>query len=70
MSIIACRLSDVSGRRLWGLFGSRFGEPEIAPAGLPVPVGRILHPSPANSGANRNWEEKVLCQLRDQGVEL
>lgn len=135
----ACRRSEVSGRRLWGLFRARFGQPErffarffvlnycpllfldadgrnitpdrlrpaeqepllalcdsalresltclnvtrvigvgnfaarraeIALAGLTIPVGRILHPSPANPGANRNWEEKVELQLRELGVEL
>jgi single-strand selective monofunctional uracil DNA glycosylase len=128
----ACRRSEVSGRRLWGLFRARFGEPErffsrffvlnycpllfldeagrnltpdklrqeereqlhelcdealrrsvaclraarvigvgnfaarraeCALAGLAIPVGRILHPSPANPGANRNWAETVLGQL-------
>ncbi len=135
----ACRRSEVSGRRLWGLFRSRFGGPErffarffvlnycpllfldaagrnITPdklkpaerepllaacdealrrsvaclrparvigvgsfaaqraeaalAELTVPVGRILHPSPASPAANKGWEETVLAQLRAQGIEL
>lgn len=135
----ACRRSEVSGRRLWGLFRERFGEPErffarffvinycpllfldaegrnitpdrlnkgeqeslqtvcdralrraveclrtarvigvgnfaaqraeIALAGLGVPVGRILHPSPSNPSANRHWKETVLEQLKEQGIEL
>jgi single-strand selective monofunctional uracil DNA glycosylase len=135
----ACRRSEVSGRRLWGLFRARFGEPErffarffvlnycpllfldadgrnltpdklkpaererllaacdralrhsveclrparvigvgnfaaqraeIALAGLAIPVGRILHPSPANPTANRHWEETVIRQLSEQGVTL
>jgi single-strand selective monofunctional uracil DNA glycosylase len=135
----ACRRSEVSGRRLWGLFRARFGEParffarffvlnycpllfldadgrnltpdrlkpaerarlqaacdkalrhsveclrparvigvgnfaaqqaESALAGLAIPVGRILHPSPANPTANRQWEETVLRQLEEQGVVL
>lgn len=134
-----CRRSEVSGKRLWGLFRARFGNPErffarffvlnycpllfldaegrnLTPdklrptereplqaacdlalrqsvmclrpgrvigvgnfatqraakalAGLAIPVGAILHPSPANPVANRNWEETVLTQLREQGVEL
>ena len=134
-----CRRSEVSGRRLWGLFRGRYAEPErffkrffvlnycpllfldaqgrnltpdklkpaerelllaecdralhrsmeclrparvigvgnfaarqseLVLADLAIPVGRILHPSPANPGANRNWEETVLRQLREQGVEL
>jgi single-strand selective monofunctional uracil DNA glycosylase len=135
----ACRRSEVSGRRLWGLFRSRFGEPgrffgrffvlnycpllfldaegrnltpdklkpvELAPLqtacdralrasigclrparvigvgafaarqaaaaldGLDIAVGQILHPSPANPAANRDWEGTVLRQLAEQGVEL
>jgi single-strand selective monofunctional uracil DNA glycosylase len=134
-----CRRSEVSGRRLWGLFRSRFGESErffdrffvlnycpllfldtegrnITPdklklserepllavcdqalrrsivhlrpkfvigiggfaaeraeaalTGLNIRVGRILHPSPANPAANRNWEEKALQQLQEQGIVL
>ena len=135
----ACRRSEVSGRRLWGLFRSRFGEAErffdrflvlnycpllfldgdgrnITPdklkqserepllavcdlalrrsmdhlrpkcvigvggfaaeraeaalTGLNIRVGRILHPSPANPAANRNWEEVALRQLQEQGIIL
>jgi single-strand selective monofunctional uracil DNA glycosylase len=135
----ACRRSEVSGRRLWGLFRSRFVETdrffdrffvlnycpllfldsegrnitpdklklserepllavcdralrrsivhlrpkcvigiggfaadraEAALQGLDIRVGRILHPSPANPAANRNWEEKALRQLQEQGIIL
>jgi single-strand selective monofunctional uracil DNA glycosylase len=135
----SCRRSEVSGRRLWGLFHARSGDAErffarffvlnycpllfldadgrnitpdklkrteqerllavcdtalrqsvavlgpdrvigigvfaaaraeVALAGLDIPVGRILHPSPASPAANRNWEEKALMQLREQGIEL
>ena len=135
----SCHRSEVSGRRLWGLFRARFGEPdrffdrffvsnycpllfldadgrnitpdklkrceqepllaacdealrravtvlgpdrivgigafataraEVALAGLGIPAGRILHPSPASPAANRNWEETALIQLREQGIEL
>lgn len=135
----ACRRSEVSGRRLWGLFRSRFGAPErffarffvanycpllfldadgrnITPdklrngereplvaacdralrrtvtalgarrvigigafaadragaalAGMPVTVGRVLHPSPASPAANKGWERLALAELSAQGVEL
>jgi len=134
-----CRRSEVSGRRLWGLFRSYFESPErffaryfvlnycpllfldeegrnltperlkqaerellqaacdkalrlsinclkpelvigignfaarraeIALAGLSIPIGQILHPSPSNPSANRNWEGTVLSQLKAQGVDL
>jgi single-strand selective monofunctional uracil DNA glycosylase len=134
-----CRRSEVSGRRLWGLFRERCGTPEkfferffvvnycpllfldadgrnitpdklksgerapllaacdsallrcieqIGPARVigvgnfaqeraqeilkesGVRVGKILHPSPASPAANKGWENIVLDQLRDQGIEF
>ncbi len=38
--------------------------------GSGVQVGKILHPSPANPAANKNWGAIVLDQLRDQGIEF
>lgn len=35
-----------------------------------VPVGRILHPSPASPAANRGWAERARAELEAQGVEL
>jgi len=43
---------------------------DAALAGLEVVVGRILHPSPANPLANRDWAQTALAQLREQGIEL
>lgn len=37
-------------------------------AGLPVKVGRVLHPSPANPAANRNWTRQAEAQLRTLGL--
>ncbi len=39
-----------------------------ATAGLGVPIGTMLHPSPANPGANRDWEATVERQLSELGV--
>jgi len=131
----ACARSEVSGKRLWGLFGSRFHTadrffaehtvlnycplafveasgrnrtPEKLPAAErtavfaacdehlsevvrildpewvigvgdfaaaraervldDVKVGRILHPSPANPGANRDWAGQAATQLYELGV--
>ena len=36
--------------------------------GGPLRVGRILHPSPANPAANRDWKGLVTGQLRQLGV--
>jgi single-strand selective monofunctional uracil DNA glycosylase len=37
-------------------------------AGLPVKVGKILHPSPASPVANRGWAGQAGTQLRKLGV--
>jgi single-strand selective monofunctional uracil DNA glycosylase len=132
-----CTRSEVSGRRLWGLFGARFGSADRffaehtvmnycplafvegsgrnrTPEKLPVQerealfaacdqhlrelvrvlspewligvggfaadradrvlgqtgirVGRILHPSPANPAANRDWAGAATAQLLELGV--
>ncbi|WP_323001873.1 uracil-DNA glycosylase family protein [Denitromonas sp.] len=131
-----CTRSEVSGRRLWGLFQARFGTAEaffadhfvanycplaffdggrnltpdklpaaeagpllaacdahlrrlieaLSPewvigvgawaeqraatvaAGLPVKIGRVLHPSPASPAANRGWSEAATRQLQALGV--
>ena len=34
----------------------------------PVQIGQILHPSPANPRANRDWEGEVRQQLTAQGI--
>lgn len=136
---LACRRSEVSGQRLWGLFKARFGTAErffehafvanycplafveesganrtpdklptaerepllaacdealieitsaLAPsivvgigdfakkraelvvkrAGLAVPVGSILHPSPASPRANRGWADEALRGLDALGL--
>ena len=31
-------------------------------------IGRILHPSPANPAANRDWKKRVTRQLEELGV--
>lgn len=133
----ACPRSEISGRRLWGLFEQRFGDaenffarhfvvnycplafldeggrnltPDKLPAaekeglericdahlrrvieilgprwiigvgdfaarraegvagGLPISIGRILHPSPASPAANRDWTGKATNQLQALGV--
>ena len=37
---------------------------------LDVPVGRMLHPSPASPAANRGWQEQAERDLRALGVAL
>lgn len=40
----------------------------LALAGLPVRLGRILHPSPASPAANRGWAAAATRQLIDLGI--
>ena len=40
----------------------------VVPAG--VPVGRVLHPSPASPKANRGWVAAAEADLRGQGLTL
>jgi single-strand selective monofunctional uracil DNA glycosylase len=42
----------------------------IALAGLPVAVGGITHPSPANPRANRGWAELATAELKALGIAL
>jgi single-strand selective monofunctional uracil DNA glycosylase len=36
--------------------------------GLPLHLGRVPHPSPANPAANRNWEDRMEQALRELGI--
>lgn len=42
----------------------------LALAGSPVPIGKILHPSPANPLASRDWPAQIEAQLTALGVRL
>lgn len=37
---------------------------------LGIPIGRILHPSPASPAANSGWERQVDAQLRAMGISV
>jgi single-strand selective monofunctional uracil DNA glycosylase len=39
-------------------------------AGMPVTVGGITHPSPANPRANRGWAELATAELKALGIAL
>jgi len=49
-----------------GAFAAR--QASVALDGLGVRFGQILHPSPANPRANRNWTGEVRAQLRELGL--
>jgi single-strand selective monofunctional uracil DNA glycosylase len=46
------------------------GRARAALVDLPVPIGGILHPSPASPAANRDWAAQVERQLAGYGIEL
>jgi single-strand selective monofunctional uracil DNA glycosylase len=39
-------------------------------AGLDVPIGRILHPSPASPAANGGWAGLAEAELAEQGIHV
>jgi single-strand selective monofunctional uracil DNA glycosylase len=57
-------------RLVVGVGGFAERRARAALVGENVPVGSILHPSPASPLANRGWAETIERQLRDLGVSL
>lgn len=53
-----------------GQFAEERAKGVLASRGLPVPVGRILHPSPASPLANQGWAAQAEAQLRAMGVSI
>ena len=54
----------------WVIGVGNFAEARARTAlqGMPLRIGKILHPSPANPAANRGWAEAASAQLVAQGV--
>lgn len=46
------------------------GRCEAALEGMGLPIGRILHPSPASPAANRGWAEQAERELAAMGIDL
>jgi single-strand selective monofunctional uracil DNA glycosylase len=57
-------------RLVIGVGGFAEARATAALTGSSVPVGRILHPSPASPAANRGWREAAERQFEALGVEL
>jgi single-strand selective monofunctional uracil DNA glycosylase len=51
-----------------GIGGFAHKRASEALTGLDLPIGQILHPSPASPAANRGWEPQVVAQLRALGL--
>jgi len=65
------RLADImEPERILGIGAFAEGRARAALAGTDVPIGRILHPSPASPIANRGWAEAVEKQLLALDVKL
>lgn len=60
----------LSPRRVVGIGGFAEARAHAALAGLDVPVGCILHPSPASPAANRGWSEQAERALEELGIEV
>ena len=56
--------------RVIGVGGFATGRARAALQEQPIPVGTILHPSPASPAANRGWQEQAEQQLQAQGIGL
>jgi len=59
-------IEALAPRAVVGVGGFATERARTATLGLDVPIGTILHPSPANPMANRDWEptiERQLCEL-------
>jgi len=57
-------------RRVVGIGAFAEKRARAALEGLDVPIGSVLHPSPASPAANRDWSGEAERQLREQGIEL
>jgi single-strand selective monofunctional uracil DNA glycosylase len=53
-----------------GKFAERRAKETLQAARIDLPVGSILHPSPASPAANRGWAEQAERQLEEMGVGL
>ncbi|MEO0600468.1 MAG: single-stranded DNA-binding protein [Myxococcota bacterium] len=56
-------------RRILGVGNWAEGRARAA-LGEALPIGRILHPSPASPAANRGWASAAEAQLAEQGIDL
>lgn len=46
------------------------GRVRVAAASMPVRVGQITHPSPANPRANRGWAQRAAAEMGAIGIDL
>jgi single-strand selective monofunctional uracil DNA glycosylase len=51
-----------------GAFAAKRAEAALAESGSATSIGTVLHPSPANPRANRDWVGEARVQLRELGI--
>jgi single-strand selective monofunctional uracil DNA glycosylase len=61
-------VSELRPRLVVGVGNFAEARARLSLAGTEIPVGRILHPSPASPAANRGWAEQAARQLAALGV--
>jgi len=53
-----------------GVGGFAESRARVALTGISIPIGRILHPSPASPIANRDWAGQAVRQLGELGIDV
>jgi len=66
---LRAQIEVLQPRRVVGVGTFAEARARAALAGMDVPIGRVLHPSPASPAANRGWQEAVEAELAAMGVE-
>jgi single-strand selective monofunctional uracil DNA glycosylase len=61
-------VKELDAAMVVGVGGFAYDRAETALEGMGVPLGRILHPSPASPLANRGWAEAATRELRALGA--
>lgn len=51
-----------------GAFAAKRAKSVLTDANIDLPVGQILHPSPASPLANRGWAPQATAQLKEMGL--
>lgn len=62
-------VAELAPRRIVGVGAFAAARARIALDDTGLPVGSILHPSPASPAANRGWERQMEEQLREFGID-
>ncbi|MBO9540795.1 single-stranded DNA-binding protein [bacterium] len=67
---LARAIADLEPEWVVGVGAFAQARAKAALAGMPVKIGRVLHPSPASPAANRGWAQAAAKELEAQGICL